>query len=113
MRPTYQTTREMVKYVLIAKKPQTRGDRKFTQRDPRVFGYGATQSASHGLPIWMMGKMPAHITANRVIASAARLTDVRHRWRSRNKTAEMSVPAWPMPIQNTKLVISNAHPTLR
>ncbi len=26
--------------------------------------------------------------------------------------AEMSVPAWPMPTQKTKLVMSKAHPTL-
>jgi hypothetical protein len=25
----------------------------------------------------------------------------------------MSVPAWPMPIQKTKLVMSNAQPTVR
>jgi len=25
--------------------------------------------------------------------------------------AEMSVPAWPIPIQNTKLTIPNAQPT--
>ena len=25
--------------------------------------------------------------------------------------AEISVPAWPMPIQNTKFVMSNAQPT--
>jgi len=60
----------------------------------------------------MIGKIPAHMTANSVIASAARFTDVRQRWRSRKRMAEMRVPACPMPIQNTKLVISNAQPTL-
>ncbi len=63
--------------------------------------------------MWMTGKMPAHMTAKIVIASAARLTDVRQRWRSRKRMAEISVPAWPMPIQNTKLVMSKAQPTVR
>jgi hypothetical protein len=43
--------------------------------------------------MWISGKSPAHITANNVIASAARFTEVRHRCRSRNRIAEMSVPA--------------------
>ena len=55
--------------------------------------------------------MPAHITANSVIASAERLIDVRHFCRNRNKIAEISVPAWPIPIQNTKFVMSHAQPT--
>ena len=97
----------------MAKKSQTSGDRKFTHSGPRSFGYGSIQKNSHGRPMWMSGKMPAHITAKSVIASAARLTDVRHRCRSRNRMAEMSVPAWPMPIQNTKFVMSNAQPTVR
>ena len=50
--------------------------------------------------------MPAHITANSVIASADRLTAVRHFCRNRNSTAEINVPAWPMPTQNTKFVMS-------
>ncbi len=62
--------------------------------------------------MWMTGNRPAQITAKMVIASAARLTEVRHCCRSRNKTAEMSVPAWPMPIQKTKFVMSNAQPTV-
>ena len=59
----------------------------------------------------MPGKMPAHMTAKSVIASAERLIDVRHFWRVRKRIAEISVPAWPMPIQNTKLVMSHAQPT--
>ena len=62
--------------------------------------------------MWMTGKMPAHMTANSVIASAARLTAVRQRWRNRKSTAEISVPAWPIPTQKTKLVMSNAQPTV-
>src|SRR3954470_21191268 len=59
----------------------------------------------------MPGYMPAHITAKIVIASLKRLIDVRHFCRNRNKMALISVPAWPMPIQNTKFVMSNAHAT--
>ena len=55
--------------------------------------------------------MPAQTTAKSVIASAERLIDVRHFWRVRKRMAEMSVPAWPIPIQNTKLVMSQAQPT--
>ena len=42
------------------------------------------------------------------MASAARLMDVRHFWRSKHKIAEIKVPAWPIPIQNTKFTISHA-----
>jgi hypothetical protein len=53
----------------------------------------------------------AQMTAKRVIASAARLIDVRQRWRKRKRMAEISVPACPMPTQNTKFVMSHAQPT--
>ncbi len=52
------------------------------------------------------------MTAKMVMASAARLMLVRHFWRIRKRMAEISVPAWPMPIQNTKLVMSQAQPSL-
>ncbi len=58
------------------------------------------------------GNSPAHATAKIVIASADRLIAFRHFWRNSRRMAEMSVPAWPMPIQKTKLVMSNAQPTL-
>ena len=45
------------------------------------------------------------------MASAERLMDVRHFCRNRNRIAEISVPAWPIPIQNTKFVMSQAQPT--
>src|SRR5688500_19350556 len=51
------------------------------------------------------------MTAKMVIASAARLIDVRHVWRKRKRIAEMSVPACPIPIQNTKVVMSHDQPT--
>src|SRR6266511_1519199 len=51
------------------------------------------------------------MTAKMVIASAERLIEVRHFWRNRKRIAEMSVPACPIPTQNTKFVMSNAQPT--
>ena len=78
---------------------------------PIVFGYGSIQYASHGRPVCMSGKIPAQITAKSVIASAKRLIDVRHVCLKSSRMAEMSVPAWPMPIHQTKFVMSNAQPT--
>ena len=46
------------------------------------------------------------MTAKIVIASAKRLMPVRHFCRKRKRIALMSVPAWPMPTQNTKFVMS-------
>ena len=51
------------------------------------------------------------MTANIVIASANRLMDVRHFCLNRNKIAEISVPAWPIPTQNTKFTIAQPQPT--
>jgi hypothetical protein len=53
----------------------------------------------------------AHMTAKMVIASAARLIEVRHFCRKRKRIAEISVPACPIPTQNTKFVMSHAQPT--
>ena len=50
--------------------------------------------------------MPAQATAKMVMASAARLMVVRHFCLSRHKIAEIKVPAWPMPIQKTKLTMA-------
>src|SRR6185436_4141538 len=55
--------------------------------------------------------MPAQDTANRVMASAKRLIDVRHSCRRRRRMAEIRVPAWPMPIHQTKLMMSKPQPT--
>src|SRR5207247_949741 len=92
-----------VRYVLIAKKSHTSGDRKLGQI-PRWFGYGISQNASHGRPRWMIGNIAPIIRANTVIASAHRVTGRRHAAFTRRRIAEMSVPAWLMPIQKTKLV---------
>ena len=55
--------------------------------------------------------MPAQATANSVIASAKRLIELRHVCRSSNRMAEISVPAWPIPIHQTKLTMANPQPT--
>ena len=36
---------------------------------------------------------------------------MRHCCLKSSRIAEISVPAWPMPIHQTKLMMSNAHPT--
>ena len=57
------------------------------------------------------GNRPAQATANSVIASAKRLIDVRHFCRSSSRMAEISVPAWPMPIHQTKLTMAKPQAT--
>ena len=57
------------------------------------------------------GNSPAQATANSVIASAKRLIDVRHFWCSSSRIAEISVPAWPMPIHQTKLTMAKPQAT--
>src|SRR5512139_567984 len=59
----------------------------------------------------MRGKMPAHETAKSVMASANRLMEVRHCWRRSRRIAEISVPAWPIPIHQTKLTMAKPQPT--
>ena len=44
------------------------------------------------------------------MASAKRLIEVRHCWRNSSKIAEISVPAWPMPIHQTKLTMAKPQP---
>jgi hypothetical protein len=55
--------------------------------------------------------MPAQATAKSVIASAKRLIEVRHCCFSSSRIAEISVPAWPIPIHQTKLMMSKPQPT--
>src|SRR5438270_697480 len=109
MRPMYQNSSDTVAYVDTANTSQISGllncGHTFI-----VFGYGNSQYASHGRPVWKSGKIPAHDTANSVIASANRLIEVRHVCLSSRRIAEMSVPAWPMPIHQTKFVMSKAQP---
>src|SRR5207245_11103576 len=58
----------------------------------------------------MRGKMPAQATAKSVIASAKRLMEVRHFWFSRKRIAEINVPAWPIPIHQTKFTMAKPQP---
>ncbi len=51
------------------------------------------------------------MTAKIVIASANRLIDMRHFCRNSSRIAEISVPAWPMPIHQTKLTMAKPQPT--
>ena len=47
-----------------------------------------------------------------VMVSAARFTEVLHFSRNRNRMAEISVPACPIPTQKTKFVMSKPQPTV-
>ena len=60
--------------------------------------------------MWISGKMPAQATAKSVIASANRLMDVRQSCLNSSRIAEISVPAWPMPIHQTKLMMAKPQP---
>src|SRR6185295_4877067 len=105
IRPTNQNIADTVAYVETAKTSHINGLRNCGQI-PIVFGYGNSQYISHGRPRWKIGYMPACATAKSVIASAKRLIDVRQRCRSKSSIAEINVPAWPIPIHQTKLRMS-------
>ncbi len=53
----------------------------------------------------MSGKSEPVISAKVVIASAQRVIGRRHSACTTRRIAEMSVPAWLMPIQNTNVVM--------
>src|SRR5581483_4174638 len=111
IRPTNQNSADTVAYVETANTSQMSGERNWGQMFI-VFGYGNSQyAASHGRPVWMSGKIAAQATANSVIASAKRLIDVRHDCARSSRIAEISVPAWPIPIHQTKLTIAKPQPT--
>src|SRR5580765_3941267 len=99
-----RNSRLPVRYVEIAKKSHTSGDRKLGQIS-RLLGYGTSQKNSHGRPRWMIGNIAPIISANAVITSAQRVTGRRQPAFTRRRIAEISVPAWLMPIQKTKLVM--------
>ena len=73
---------------------------------PLEFGSGNNHQANQTRPTWNNGKIPAQTTAKIVIASAARLIEVRQPCFNKQRTAEINVPAWPIPIQKTKLTIA-------
>src|ERR1700723_1078267 len=107
--PTYQKSKDTVAYVETAKTSHTSGLRN-CGHSHIALGYGVNQKNSHGRPICSRGNMPAQATANSVMASAKRLIEVRHCWCNNNKMAEISVPAWPIPIHQTKLTIAKPQP---
>jgi hypothetical protein len=90
--PRNQKIKDTVKYVETANTSQSNGDLKFCQI-AFAFGIGARYHAIHTRPTWKAGKIPAQITAKIVIASAARLIDVRQFCRVRKRIAEIRVPA--------------------
>ena len=60
----------------------------------------------------IIGNNPACITEKIVMASAERLIAIRHFCLNKSNTAEIKVPACPIPTHHTKLVISHAQPTV-
>src|SRR5262245_41822476 len=81
-----------VRYVVIAKKSQTSGERKFGQIR-RLLGYGMSQKNSHVRQRWSIGNIAPIISANAVITSAQRVTGRRQPAFTRRRIAEISVPA--------------------
>src|SRR5579863_7969670 len=55
--------------------------------------------------------MPAQTTAKMVMASAKRLMELRQVCLKSRRMAEMRVPAWPIPIHQTKLMMANPQAT--
>src|SRR5690606_633474 len=94
----------------MANTSQSKGELKFTHKDPNWFGMGSTQYANHGRPMCIIGNNPAWITEKMVMASAERLMAILHFCLKSNNTAEINVPACPIPTHHTKLVISQAQP---
>src|SRR4051812_44822519 len=75
--PRYQNSTDVVRYVETAKTSHISGLRNCGHIEPMSFGSGSIHHANQGRPVWSSGKMPAAMTAKIVIASAARLIDVR------------------------------------
>src|SRR5215831_16677968 len=87
-KPIYQNTSDTEKYVEIANTSQSNGELKFTHNDPNALGRGRDQTGPiHKRPMCANGKLAAQITANIVIASAARLIDILQRWRNNKRIA--------------------------
>src|SRR5213595_2482703 len=101
-----QNSREIVAYVETAKTSHTRGLRNCGHTFI-VLGEGNSQYASQGRPRWSTGNIPAQATANSVIASANRLMEFRQDCRNKRRIAEISVPACPIPIHQTKLTMES------
>src|SRR5580692_11130931 len=108
--PMYQNTTEIVAYVETANTSHSSGERN-CGHTVMVNGSGNSQYPSHGRPTWISGNRPAQHTAKIVIASANRLIELRQPCLNSSRIAEISVPAWPMPIHQTKLMIAKPQST--
>src|SRR3974390_571535 len=86
--PMNQNSSEIVKYVETANTSHTSGLRNCGQMAIEL-GYGNSQKASHGRPMWNTGNNPALATANSVMASAKRLIELRQDWRKSSRIAEI------------------------
>ena len=112
-RPTYQKTAEIDEVGEMAK---TVPDQRRAEVDPQRAARVRIGNDPVGQP------RPAHVDQRERCPRTSRRTaswlrpsgspTVRQLCRNRNRIAEISVPAWPMPIQNTKLVMSKAQPTV-
>src|ERR1700730_3547789 len=110
MSPRYQKSSEVMRYVETANTSHIKGDLKLGHMFI-VFGNGNSQYASPGRPRCSTGERPAHMAATSGLASEKRLIEVRHFCWKRSRMAEISVPAWPMPIHQTKLTMPKAQAT--
>src|SRR5277367_942613 len=108
--PMYQNTTEIVAYVETANTSHSSGERNCGHTFI-VSGSGNSQYPTHGRPTWISGNMPAQTTAKMVIASANLLMELRQPCLKSSKIAEISVPAWPIPIHQTKLMMANPQAT--
>ena len=106
----YQNSTDTVKYVDTANTSHNSGERNCGQIE-FALGSGNSHQSNQIRPTCTAGKIPAHITAKIVIASEARLIEVRHFWRNKNRMAEISVPAWPIPIHQTKFTMAQPQAT--
>ena len=108
----------------VPEEQRDRARRSRPRRRPRSAGCGssarspscsgraaASRPRATGGRCGRAGRSAAQATAKSVIASAKRLIEVRHSCRSSSRIAEISVPAWPMPIHQTKLMMSKPQPT--
>ena len=61
----------------------------------------------HGRPACISGNISAVRSENTVSSSAARVTGRRHSAWDRRNMAEIMMPAWLMPTQNTNVVMKS------
>ena len=106
--PMYQNTTEMVAYVETANTSHASGRAELRPHIHRVRIREQPVSQPWTPHVDQREHARAH-TAKIVIASANRLIELRHVCLNSSRIAEISVPAWPMPIHHTKLMIANPH----